>query len=55
VEWQLEHPDGDKEACRFWLKDELKAGRINFDSDSGIKRGTGLTDGSGRGSKKTKR
>jgi tRNA nucleotidyltransferase (CCA-adding enzyme) len=55
VEWQLEHPDGGKEECKSWLKEELKEGRITFDAESRIKRGTNLADESGRGGKKTKR
>jgi tRNA nucleotidyltransferase (CCA-adding enzyme) len=55
VEWQLGHPDGSKEDCKFWLKDELKAGKIAVDECDGSKRGTSGTDGNGRGGKKAKR
>ncbi|KAG1716800.1 hypothetical protein ID866_398 [Astraeus odoratus] len=29
LEWQLEHPEGDKTACREWLKEECSSGRIS--------------------------
>lgn len=34
VEWQLAHPDGTKEQCEQWLRDERAAGRINLDVTS---------------------
>lgn len=30
VEWQLEHPEGTKDDCLAWLKEEKSAGHINI-------------------------
>ncbi|KAG9314662.1 hypothetical protein JVU11DRAFT_5467 [Chiua virens] len=42
VEWQLEHPSGDKDTCVAWLMEEQKSGRLNIEdlvkSSSGGKR-----------------
>lgn len=42
MEWQLEHPEGDKDACITWLKEEQRSGRLNtqdlVQSTSGAKR-----------------
>ncbi|TRM65648.1 hypothetical protein BD626DRAFT_485438 [Schizophyllum amplum] len=35
VDWQLEHPEGAKDACAAWLKDEHAAGRLEVDLSSG--------------------
>ncbi|KAF9229680.1 hypothetical protein BS17DRAFT_744049 [Gyrodon lividus] len=56
VEWQLEHPDGDKDACISWLKEEHSSGRFSVqeltESTSGAKRIQAESRGS---SKKAKR
>jgi tRNA nucleotidyltransferase (CCA-adding enzyme) len=31
VEWQLEHPEGTKDDCLAWLKEEKSAGRIDIE------------------------
>ncbi|KIM54232.1 hypothetical protein SCLCIDRAFT_1222195 [Scleroderma citrinum Foug A] len=56
LEWQLEHPLGDKAACTDWLKEEYNSQRINVqelvESTSGSKR---VQAGEGGTSKKVKR
>ncbi|KAH0838603.1 hypothetical protein J3R83DRAFT_6925 [Lanmaoa asiatica] len=56
IEWQLENPEGDKDACVAWLKEEQTSGRLNIEdlikSTSGAKR---IHADSKEGSKKTKR
>lgn len=56
IEWQLEHPEGDQDACVAWLKEEQRSGRLNVEglvkSTSGGKR---IHAGSKEGSKKAKR
>ena len=56
VEWQLEHPEGDKDACIDWLKEEQRSGRLNIEdlvkSTSGGKR---IHADSKEGSKRSKR
>lgn len=29
LEWQLDHPEGDKAACEEWLREECRSGRID--------------------------
>ena len=31
VEWQLENPKGDKDACVAWLEEERRSGRLNIE------------------------
>lgn len=42
VEWQLDNPGSDKDACVAWLKEEQRSGRVNVEelikSTSGAKR-----------------
>ncbi|PIL30884.1 hypothetical protein GSI_07053 [Ganoderma sinense ZZ0214-1] len=38
VEWQLEHPEGTKQECEAWLREEQAAGRIST-TNATIKRG----------------
>ncbi|KAF8845429.1 hypothetical protein BDN67DRAFT_1065287 [Paxillus ammoniavirescens] len=39
VEWQLEHPEGDKHACMNWLKEEHSSGRFHVqESRESVKR-----------------
>lgn len=56
VEWQLENPEGDKDACATWLKEEQRSGRLNIEdlvqSTSGAKR---IYTESKEGSKRAKR
>lgn len=28
IEWQLEHPDGSKEECTVWLKEQYSSGNL---------------------------
>ncbi|KIJ68763.1 hypothetical protein HYDPIDRAFT_82132 [Hydnomerulius pinastri MD-312] len=57
VEWQLDNPEGSKDACLSWLREEINSGRINvqelIESSSGSKRVQ--ADGKGNSSKKAKR
>lgn len=56
VEWQLENPKGDKDACVAWLEEERRSGRLNIEdlvkSTSGAKR---IHTDSKEASKKAKR
>ena len=52
VEWQLEHPEGTKQQCEAWLREEQAAGRINT-MNATIKRGQGA--GADAKTKKAKR
>lgn len=56
IEWQLDNPEGDKDACVAWLKDEQRSGRLNIEelvqSTSGAKR---IHGDSNEGSKRAKR
>jgi len=56
IEWQLEHPEADKDACVAWLNEEQRSGRLNIEdlvqSTSGGKR---IHADSPEGSKKAKR
>ena len=56
IEWQLENPQGSKDACIAWLKGEQSSGRLNIEdlvkSTSGAKR---IHAESKEGSKKAKR
>jgi tRNA nucleotidyltransferase (CCA-adding enzyme) len=56
VEWQLENPQGDKDACVAWLQEEQRSGRLNVEelvkSTSGAKR---IHADGKEGSKKAKR
>ena len=52
VEWQLEHPEGTKQQCEAWLREEQAAGRINT-TNATIKRGQGA--GADAKTKKAKR
>lgn len=42
VEWQLDNPGGDEDACVAWLEEEQKSGRLNVEdlakAASGTKR-----------------
>jgi tRNA nucleotidyltransferase (CCA-adding enzyme) len=31
IEWQLEHPEGTKDDCLAWLKEEKSAGRMDME------------------------
>jgi tRNA nucleotidyltransferase (CCA-adding enzyme) len=58
VEWQLEHPEGTKDACEQWLKDERAAGRISFDVPAQSRAAPakrGRSDGRGSIPKKVKK
>lgn len=56
VEWQLENPQGDRDACVAWLQEEQRSGRLNVEelvkSTSGAKR---IHADGKEGSKKAKR
>ena len=56
VEWQLEHPVGDKDACTAWLKAEFAAGRISVEAaPAATSSKRGKTGGSGSAPKKAKK
>lgn len=56
IEWQLDNPKGDKDACVAWLKEEQRSGRLDIEdlvkSTSGAKR---VQADSKEASKKVKR
>jgi tRNA nucleotidyltransferase (CCA-adding enzyme) len=53
MEWQLDHPEGTKDECSAWLKEEHSAGRIPTDSPKSIPEKNAV-EGPSSSSKRTK-